>query len=807
MNAFKQLPLAAAVILASASTSPLALAQQPSAGFLEEVVVTARKREESVQDVPVHVTAYSSEQIRRKDLTSLEKLAATTPNFNVGRTSNGSGARITMRGIGSTPSSIGIEQSVAVIVDNVYYGQGRVINEGFFDLQGVEILKGPQALFFGKNATAGAVSLTTANPGEETELKLRASYEFEAETTQVEAVYSSPLSDTFGLRIAVRASAMDGGYYNNEMYDFVYPRLDIATGALNLYEPDAFSDEQPQEDQLLARITLEWTPSDNTTANLKYMHNNNETLNSSWNYSCIWSATGNSTLNGYACDGGFTTHQANFPAEIAANFPGANEGANLYNNYESDAITLNVNWVLDDITVTSVTNWQENQNDWACNCDFQANPATVFATEESTWTAWSTELRMLTDFDSPFNFMVGAYYQETSRDFDQWIAFGGVEDSSQTPDKRYVATSKDSETDGETFAVFGQAIWSISDTLEATVGARYIDESKDSYFQQPYNNAALTFIFRPADDPSGLGVVTADQSFTNLSPEVTLRWTPMDDFMVYAAFKSGYKSGGFSNSGINSGFSQNPSGDLTFAEEESDGFEVGLKSTLMDNQLRFNATAYMYDFTDLQIDFFRSDIFAFQTVTADASTSGIELEMQYAPLSLAGFEMHGSINYNKSEYEDSILPCYNGQTPAQGCNISLPSGPHQNVDGVETSVAPEWTGMIGGSYEFEVSSGMSMRLAADARYSSDYIGSGFGQPFNAQDSYWYADASARLMSNDGTWELALIAKNLTDEFYISNGQDGPSTGSGTGTDAGVMADQMGLGNIPRTIALEATVWF
>ncbi|MEK9786499.1 MAG: TonB-dependent receptor plug domain-containing protein, partial [Gammaproteobacteria bacterium] len=264
----RKLPIAIAVALALTGGSAATHAQTVSAG-LEEVVVTARKREESVQDVPVHVTAYSAEQIRRKDLTSLEKLAATTPNFNVGRTSNGSGARITMRGIGSTPSSIGIEQSVAVIVDNVYYGQGRVINEGFFDLQGVEILKGPQALFFGKNATAGAVSLTTASPGEETELKLRASYEFEAETTQVEAVYSSPLSDTVGLRIAVRASAMDGGYYNNEMYDFVYPRLDIATGALNIYEPDSFSDEQPQEDQLLARVTLQWTPSDTTTANLK----------------------------------------------------------------------------------------------------------------------------------------------------------------------------------------------------------------------------------------------------------------------------------------------------------------------------------------------------------------------------------------------------------------------------------------------------------------------------------------------------------------------------------------------------------
>lgn len=808
MNLYRKLPLALAVSVLSTGGAGVAWAQGPSAGGLEEVVVTARKREESVQDVPVHVTAFSAEQIRRKDLTSLEKLAATTPNFNVGRTSNGSGARLTMRGIGSTPSSIGIEQSVAVIVDNVYYGQGRVINEGFFDLQAVEVLKGPQALFFGKNATAGAVSLTTANPGDEFEAKIRGSYEFEAETAQIEGMVSTPITDNLGIRVALRATDMSEGYYDNEMYDFNYPRFDIATGNLNIYQPDAFSKKQPQEEELLGRVTLQWMPTDDLTATVKYTHDENEMYNSSWNYSCIASATGNSTLNGYPCNGGFTTHQANFPAEIAANFPGANEGPQLYNDYESDSITLNLGWELDNMTWSWVSNWQENDNSWACNCDFEANPATVFATEESTWTAWSTELRMLTTLDGPFNFMLGGYYQETKRDFDQWIAFGGVEDSSQSPERRYVATSKDSETEGETMALFGQVIWTISDTIEATAGARYIDETKDSYFLQPYNNAALTFIFRPAEDP--LGVVNAKQDFDNLSPEVTVRWTPEDDLMFYAAYKTGYKSGGFSNSGINSGFSQDPAGDLTFAEEEAEGFEVGVKSTIMDNQLRLNATAYMYDFTDLQIDFFRSDIFAFNTVTADAATSGIELEFQYAPTSISGLELHGSINYNKSEYDDSTLPCYNGQTPAQGCNLAPNAAgafTRQDVDGVETAVAPEWTGLIGGSFEFAVGAGLTMILSADARYSDEYIGSGFGQPFNKQDSYWYADASARLLNDEGNWEVAVIAKNLTDEFYISNGQDGPSTGTGTGTPQGVMADQMGLGNIPFTIALEASYWF
>ena len=163
-------------VLALAVSATGAYAQdsgETQVGGIEEVIVTARKRAESVQDVPVLVTAVSAEQIRERDLTSLDKVAAATPNLNVGRASNGSGAQITLRGIGTSPTSIGIEQSVATVVDSVYYGQGRIINEGFFDAQRIEVLKGPQALFYGKNATAGVISITTNDRGDEPEALAR----------------------------------------------------------------------------------------------------------------------------------------------------------------------------------------------------------------------------------------------------------------------------------------------------------------------------------------------------------------------------------------------------------------------------------------------------------------------------------------------------------------------------------------------------------------------------------------------------------------------------------------------------------
>lgn len=247
--------------------APQAAAQE---GGLTDIVVTARKREESVQDVPVAVTALSAELIQRQDLTSIEKIAARTPNLNVGSASNGSGAQLTLRGIGSSSTSIGIEQSVAVVVDGVYYGQGRIINEGFFDLGGVEILKGPQALFFGKNATAGVISLTTADPTATPEFKARAGYEFKAQQAQVEFVGSGPLTDTLGVRVAVRASKMYGGYYRNVSTPIQYPTLDIATGATGFSVANPAPEEQPGEKELLGRVTLKWEPTDRLTATIKH---------------------------------------------------------------------------------------------------------------------------------------------------------------------------------------------------------------------------------------------------------------------------------------------------------------------------------------------------------------------------------------------------------------------------------------------------------------------------------------------------------------------------------------------------------
>ncbi len=783
-------------------------------GGLSEIIVTARKREESVQDVPVAVTALSEELIENRDITSVEKIAAIAPQFNVGRASNGSGAQLTLRGIGSSSTSIGIEQSVAVVVDGAYYGQGRVINEGFFDLARVEVLKGPQALFFGKNATAGVISITTKDPGSSPEFMVKAGYEFEAQEYKLEAVGSVPLGDRLGFRLAARYSKMEDGYYTNLAEPFEYTTRDItdilAGGDGNPITSTATpaARNAPGQEEVLARATLKWEPTDNLTLTLKGNYDWNTVNNSSWNYVAYACGRedGLSQQTGQPCRTDFVTFQNNLPEALAGNVPWSRDDGALYNRYESASSTLNTVYETDFLQITSVTNYQWVNNKWTCACDFQSTPTSVWATENSTWKAWSEELRFLSTFDGPINFMLGGLYQNTTRDFNQQAAQANLYNSAAPAGLEFLGNQKFSQTKGETLAVFGQLTFAITPELELAGGARYTDETKDSYFVQPYVNPGLAGIFRIGTDP--LGYVTARQTFTDVSPEATLTWRATPDVLVYGAYKTAYKSGGFSNGGINSRFSPDPQGDLTFDPETAEGFEFGVKSTILDNQLRLNLTAFTYDYNNLQVDFFNSPIFAFQTLTADSRSRGVELEFEFAPHAVDGLNVYGSINYTEAKYTDfEGAPCYAGQTTAEGCAAISPIASRQDLTGERLSVSPEWTGNLGIAYDRDVGRDFRIGFSVDARYSDSYLASGFGNPLSLQDSYVTLDAGVRFGAADDNWKIALIGKNLTNEFYVTGVVDGPFTGAGTGTANGTKADQLGFGSLPRTVQIELTKRF
>lgn len=776
-----------------------------AAGGLQEIVVTARKRVETTQDVPVAVNAFSAAQIDKADLTSLEKVATATPNFTVGRASNGSGAQLNLRGIGSSSTSIGIEQSIAVVVDSVYYGQGRVINEGFFDLARIEVLKGPQALFYGKNATAGVVSITTAKPTSTFEAMARMSYEFAGEKLLGEGFVSGPISDTLGFRLAARASKMYGGYFDNRADEITYVTTDAGAEGFptstHLAEPAIR--EAPGGHEILGRATLEWEPSNDLTATLSASTTISRIGNSSYNYVAFACPGGNSSLFGPgqvppACERDFVNYQNNLPRDIAQNFPFAESDGGLDNHYRSYSITGNLEYQLGDVTLTSVTNYNFNKTRYSCDCDFQSAELTgTWTTEKNNWKAFSQELRVLTDFDSPVNLMIGGLYQSTRRNFAQAIAFAGAENSAVSEENRFVAMTKDSHTKGETAALFGQVIWEVLPDVEASGGVRYTHETKKSDFVHPYVNPFFAGLWIPNQQ------INADQTFNDWSPELSLRWKPSEEVTLYGAYKTAYKSGGFSNSAILG--AQTTVDDLAFEPEKARGFEGGVKTRLFDNQLRFDLGLFTYEYENLQVDFFNSPTFAFITLNAGSvRTKGVEVDLEYAPRAVDGLTLRGSLYYNDAKYRNFLAPCYAGQTPSQGCTLIGAGGsPFQDLSGKPTSVAPKWTGMFGVAYD-TTAGNMKFGASVDGKYSGSYLASAFANELSRQPKYLTLDASARVGTWDDKFELALLGKNLTNQFYVTGAFDAPATGSGTGTPAGIRADQLGFVNMPRTVTLQVT---
>ncbi|MDQ0466887.1 outer membrane receptor protein involved in Fe transport [Caulobacter ginsengisoli] len=771
--------------------------------MLSDVIVTARKREENIQNIPVAVSALSGKQLERQSLKSIEDISASMPQLTVSRGSSGSGATISVRGIGSSSTSIGIEQSVAVIVDGVYYGQGRIINEGFFDMKQVEVLKGPQALFFGKNATAGVLSFTSAGPTGEFEAMGRLGYEFDSKTPSIEAVVSGPVTDTFGLRLAVRGSQMQGGYVQNQASAMPLSTLNVNTFASTLHVSPAPEKDIPGEQDFVARLTGQWNPNDAFSLTLKAAVDTYRVTDATWNDELISCPLGSAQVHpGEICNKDWKIQQNDVPKDIAATNPLlGRHGGQLYQDYDSYSFTANADYRAGPVTFSSVTGLHHFVNYFLGDYDFtgSANGGT-WGTEKSEYRAFSEEIRFQTDLDGPFDFMGGVYYQNTQLDFHQQIIFpGALEDPTVTrPELRYITLEKLSRTDGTTFAGFGQVIWKIADGWELTAGGRYTHETKDSTFDQPYVISLYQGVFVP-NSP-----LNANQSFNDLSPEVTLTWRPRSNLTLYAAYKRGFKSGGFSGSALHS--INTTVDDLTFEPEKPQGFEGGVKATLFDGTLRASFDVFSYDYKDFQIDFF--DATKIQYITTNAGsvkTEGAEFQAEWAPEFAHGLLISGSLSYNKSRYEDfGGAPCWGGQRPSQGCTI-VGGRPVQDLSGKPTANAPEWTGSLQADYQSEPINGLVFGLSGNLHGSSDYLLSPFANPNGRQDAYTVFDASARLGGEDGRWEVALIGKNLTDEYVLTSAGDAPSSGSGTGTPLGIRSDLVGTPRPPRTIAIQFTL--
>jgi outer membrane receptor protein involved in Fe transport len=431
------------------------------------------------------------------------------------------------------------------------------------------------------------------------------------------------------------------------------------------------------------------------------------------------------------------------------------------------------------------------------------NGGGTWGIERSDYSAFSSELRAQTTLDGPLDFMAGQYYQRTRLKFLQDVIFPGGLINSTYPDVsvRNSTLQKVSRTDGKTNALFGQLIWRLMPDLELTAGGRWTHETKDSVFVQPY-------VISPYQAAFVQGVpLVADQVFNNFSPEAIATWKITPNHTLWGGFKEGFKSGGFSGSGLYSVFTT--VNDLAFRPETARGFEGGLKSTWLDGHLRTSLDFFSYRYNDFQVDYFNAAKFAFSTKNVGAATTkGVEFNADWAPPAVNGLVFHVNGAYDQARYADfKNAPCYGGQTIAQGCTLLADTSTVQDLSGKPTALAPKWTGSFQVEYNTLLGAGLALGFDTAVQMSSRYDLEPFGNSRNWQNAWATWDGGVHLGDAHGHWDVAVIVKNITDKFVLVAGGDAPSSGSGTGTAHGVPSDLSGFPNPPRTVELQLTSRF
>ncbi|URI14729.1 MULTISPECIES: TonB-dependent receptor [Brevundimonas] len=761
-------------VLAAPASAQTASTPAPTqeASSVDDVVVTARRREERLQDVPVAATVVGEAQIRQYDLTSVANIRIVAPEITLDRGFTGSASSISLRGVSSSSIDAGVEQSVLLDFDGMAISRGRILNDALFDVESLSVLKGPQAVFFGKNSPGGVVSVRSTNPGDVFEGYVRVGYETTADNLQIETAAGGPINDQWGLRLALLSSSSEG-YIRNQ--NAGVPDLLRSAASGSTYVPPA-PERLGAEDKLAIRATLAYDNGEGFSANFKLLHSRYEGqgLNS---FSEVMGCPGGRTQpqvtptlldpNG-DCQLNDRVSQGWISPEILANWPQVNQHENgrPYSHNYSTMPVLTLNYDTDKFSITSVTGYYDY--DYVSQSNADATSYSLFYSYSNEKNeSFYQEVRATTSFDGPLNFAFGGHYEKNRR-----VLFVGAAGGALAMDVatgRYHSNDNEQHNRSSAWSAFGQVTYDITPELEFAAGLRYTDQTNeiDSF------NVYVHPLIAASQLPVGTRI-TGEKSGDNVSPEATLTWRPNRNITLYGAYKTGFLAGGYSNPGALARTASLAT--LSFEEETVEGQEVGLKSQWFDGRLTANLTGFRYEYEGLPLT---SAIFLNATtltyITQNAANTvaqGVELETVFRPDEFWTFR--GSASYNDAHFAKfDNAQCYTGQTVAQGCLADpVSGGRYQVLTGREVYRAPEWILTAGVLRHFDLTDNLSATANADMRYSSDYFSGLNLNPLSHQDAFVTLNAGLRVESTSG-WAASIIGRNLTNERYATLGIDKP----------------------------------
>jgi iron complex outermembrane receptor protein len=743
-------------ILGSLVATVLALQSVPAAAQLEEVIVSARKRDESILKVPVIETAITQESLEKFQTNNLYDVATRVPGFVMGESVGTVGIQASLRGIGPTSQTATVDQSVSLNIDGLPLTQGYAFTAGMFDVGQVEVLKGPQSLFYGKNSTAGVISLRTADPTDKVELIGRAGYENEADERTGELIVSGPVAPSLKMRLAVHYSDMEGFFRNTG---------DPLPGLGDL--APKYRDFAPRRNWIIRGTTL-FEPSAIYKARLKLNFFRDRMDGSGGDGQIVQCPDGTGGvpplnipfLRDSDCKLNRNVQLGDFNPAF---WPGIRNGGVpfLDSNQGFGSLEQNLT-VMRDLTLTSVTGIYNINQDNLIRGSGSSNPtiAADFTFDERQYTE---EMRLTSSFaDTPVNFMVGGFYQNADIRVDDRLR---GDTALKLPPLLQLGTH---DIGIRSVSAFGQLIWKPLTQIEIAGGARWTHEERThSLFN------GLT--------GSDVDLLVPRITATNVSPDFSVTYTPSDDLTFFGAYHQGFKSGSFNTVSVTA-----PGVHDDFGDEKAKGGEVGLKARLLEHSMAVNVAVYDYRYTDLQVganDLSSTGAILLRTINAAAATvKGVDFDIAYSPREIQNLSLNAAANYNHARFDEfDDAPCGNGQTIAEGCNqlFSAATGLYtsQNLAGRPLVRAPNWSGSVGFDYDLPLSNQLTLAFGSSTQYSGRFYTNLVELPDYVQGSYFKTSANITLKGHNDAWELAFIGNNLNNKITAglcsnSNTQNG-----------------------------------
>lgn len=722
----KSLPyLAIAAILAS----NIATAQ------IEEIIVTATKRAESIQDVPISISAYSGDFLENSNIQTLQDLSLYAPNFTFATSSQPTNARIFIRGIGSVGNSA-IETSVGVYVDGVYYPRPGSVIGNLLDIEAVEVLRGPQGTLFGRNTAAGALNLRTRDPSDQSEGYFQAGLG-DYGAYSLEGVVNTPMSETVALRLSGKFSERDGYGFNTLSNEEIGDRDDLT---------------------LRAKIGIDFSPNVYGKLTLDY----NE-VNTGGQIVELLPATASPVFDG------------TLNALFGSNATTADGYDQIIHQDHQDSVndeqwgaTFDIEFSMGTHTVRSITayrDWEADNRESAIRLTGDVLPRN----HNYTTTTLSQEFHLLSPTDQPLTYVLGAFFYDEDFDIDEdfdagvdtcipvvFALTGGDLPTAlaclampQLP-----ATDSDYTQTLTSTAVFAQATYDFSDRFSMTFGGRYTSDEKEAAFVQTTPNAIIGSFFRAAEAVPDLS--SDDSAFTWL---VNATFNPSDDVMLFASVSTGFKGGGFNSGGSGAVLGRAA---RIFTEETSTNYEIGIKSKFADGKATTNVTLYQTELEDFQDRSF--DGLSFLTRNAGKRTQkGLEADFVLNPVE--SLMIFGGISYL-----DSVFDSFDAASPLPGDTVS------QDLTGRTPHYSPEWQGSLVAEWRAPFGAGsLEWFLRPEYTYIGEQnIGANTNlNPQSIQDAYGLVNLRLGLAAADGRWQITAYGKNLGDEGYCEVNYDQP----------------------------------